>query len=59
MSVSGNSGGSVRRGDENRPCRPGLAGTRLLRTVEGHAGPALYSTTAIKGYFPLREAEYA
>ncbi len=34
MSVSGNSGGSVRRGDENRPCRPGLAGARLLRAVE-------------------------
>ncbi|VEA29177.1 transketolase N-terminal section [Salmonella enterica subsp. enterica] len=41
--------------DENRPCRPGLAGTRLLRTVESHAGPALYSTLAIKGYFPREE----
>lgn len=36
---SGDSGGSVRRGDENRPCRPGLAGTRLLRTVERPCGP--------------------
>lgn len=36
---SGNSGGSVRRGDENRPSRPGLAGARLFRAVERPCGP--------------------
>lgn len=26
---------------------------------KGHAGPALYSTLAIKGYFPIEEPEHA
>ncbi|VFS80124.1 Transketolase 2 [Raoultella planticola] len=25
---------------------------------KGHAGPALYSTLAIKGYFPIEEAQH-
>ncbi len=52
---SGDSGGSVRRGDENRPCRPGLAGARLLRTVERPCGPRVVQYPAIKGYFPREE----